>query len=70
MILYNVHQYQSQSLPLSNMSVIDNHKDKKKVLHGGAWSFEKAPILLEEYDRMRSISHASTSVISFVLSEN
>lgn len=23
------------------MPIIDNHKDKKKVLHGEAWSFEK-----------------------------
>lgn len=28
----------------------DNLQDKKKVLRRGAWSFEKAPVCLEDYN--------------------
>jgi hypothetical protein len=28
----------------------DSVRDKRKVLRGGAWSFDKAPVILEDYD--------------------
>lgn len=30
----------------------DSVRDKRKVLRGGAWSFDKAPVILEDYDGM------------------
>lgn len=37
----------------------ESFRDKKKVLRGGAWSFDKAPVILEDYDGIIPITVVS-----------
>lgn len=43
----------------------DSERDKRKVLRGGAWSFDKAPVILEDYDGMASLVEAHLRHIRF-----
>ncbi|KAK9922557.1 hypothetical protein M0R45_031018 [Rubus argutus] len=44
---------------------IDSVRDKRKVLRGGAWSFDKAPVILKDYDGMLTLADVAMKHLRF-----